>query len=83
MSLRSRQHAAGKISRTSRVPIWRQATFSTSVPSESEDAMPRVALMMDVPDMAAFATAMKSKEAADAMAFDGVVPESLVVLVES
>lgn len=43
----------------------------------------RVALMMDVPDMAAFATAMKSKEAADAMAFDGVVPESLVIMVES
>ena len=39
----------------------------------------RVALLMDVPDMAA----MKSKEAADAMAFDGVVPESLVILVES
>jgi hypothetical protein len=27
--------------------------------------------------------AMQSKAAADAMAFDGVVPESLVILVES
>lgn len=43
----------------------------------------RVALIMDVPDMAAMMAAMKSKEAADAMAFDGVVPESLVILVES
>jgi hypothetical protein len=42
-----------------------------------------VALLMDVPDMDAFRTAMQSKAAADAMAFDGVVPESLVVLVES
>lgn len=43
----------------------------------------RVAVMMDVPDMGAFATAMQSQAAADAMAFDGVVPESIVVLVES
>ena len=43
----------------------------------------RVAVMMDVPDMDAMAAAMKSKAAADAMAFDGVVPESLVMLVES
>ena len=42
-----------------------------------------VAVQMDVPDLAAFKTAMQSKAAADAMAFDGVVPESLVVLVES
>jgi hypothetical protein len=38
---------------------------------------------MDVPDINAFATAMQSKAAADAMASDGVVPESLVILVES
>jgi hypothetical protein len=43
----------------------------------------RVAVMMDVPDMDALAAAMQSKAAADAMAFDGVVPESLVMLVES
>ena len=43
----------------------------------------RVAVMMDVPDMDAMAAAMKSKGAADAMAFDGVAPESLVILVES
>jgi hypothetical protein len=42
-----------------------------------------VALMMDVPDMDAMAAAMQSKEAAEAMAHDGVVPESLVILVES
>jgi hypothetical protein len=43
----------------------------------------RVAVMMDVPDMDALATAMKSKAASEAMAYDGVVPESLVILVES
>lgn len=43
----------------------------------------RVAVLMDVPDMDAMAAAMQSKKAADAMAFDGVVPESLVILVES
>ncbi|UVK37764.1 hypothetical protein LHFGNBLO_004850 [Mesorhizobium sp. AR10] len=43
----------------------------------------RVAIMMDVPDMDAWAAQMQSQAAADAMAFDGVVPESLVILVES
>ena len=43
----------------------------------------RVAVLMDVPDMEAMAAAMQSKTAADTMAFDGVVPESLVILVES
>ena len=43
----------------------------------------RVALLMDVPDMDAVMAAMQGKAAADAMAFDGVVPESLVILVES
>ena len=43
----------------------------------------RVALMMDVPDMDKLSAMMQSKAAADAMAFDGVVPESLVILVES
>ena len=43
----------------------------------------RVAIMMDVANLDALQDAMKSKAAADAMAFDGVVPESLVILVES
>jgi hypothetical protein len=42
----------------------------------------RVAVLMDVPDMDAVMAAMDSKEAAEAMAYDGVVPESLVILVE-
>ncbi|BCG95545.1 hypothetical protein [Mesorhizobium sp. 131-2-1] len=42
----------------------------------------RVAVMMDVPDMDKLAALMQSKAAADAMEFDGVVPESLVILVE-
>jgi len=43
----------------------------------------RVAVLMDVPDMGALMSAMKSKAAADAMAYDGVLPETLVILVES
>jgi hypothetical protein len=43
----------------------------------------RVALLMDVPDMDALAAAMETSAAAEAMAHDGVIPESLVILVES
>ena len=43
----------------------------------------RVALLMDVPDLDAFSKAMQSQAATDAMTYDGVVPESLVVLVEA
>ncbi len=40
-------------------------------------------MLMDVPDMDALMSAMKSKAAADAMAYDGVLPETLVILVEA
>ena len=40
----------------------------------------RVAVLMDVPDMDAFTAAMKSEGAAEAMAYDGVLPETLVIL---
>jgi hypothetical protein len=43
----------------------------------------RVAVMMDVPDMDALMAAMQSQAAADAMDYDGVVRESLVILAES
>lgn len=43
----------------------------------------RVAILMDVQDMDAVKTALQSKAAAEAMAYDGVVPESIVILVES
>ena len=43
----------------------------------------RVAVMMDVADMDAFGAAMQSDDAADAMAYDGVLPETLVILVEA
>jgi hypothetical protein len=43
----------------------------------------RVAVLMDVPDMGALMSAMKTKAAADAMEYDGVLPESLVILVEA
>ncbi len=42
-----------------------------------------VALLMDVADMDSFAAAMKSDGASDAMAYDGVLPETLVILVEA
>jgi hypothetical protein len=43
----------------------------------------RVGLMMDVPDLDALAAAMESQAAADAMEHDGVVPETVVILVEA
>ena len=42
----------------------------------------RVGILMDVPDMGAVTAAMETEGAADAMAFDGVLPETLVILVE-
>ena len=42
----------------------------------------RVAIMMDVPDMDALAAAMESPAAGEVMAHDGVLPETLVILVE-
>ena len=43
----------------------------------------RVALIMDVPDMDAVMAAMQTQELADAMEYDGVLPETLVILIES
>jgi hypothetical protein len=42
----------------------------------------RVAVLMDVADMDAVMDAMQTQAMADAMAHDGVLPESLVILVE-
>jgi hypothetical protein len=42
----------------------------------------RVAVLMDVADMEKVMAAMETPEAADAMAHDGVLPETLVILVE-
>jgi hypothetical protein len=43
----------------------------------------RVGLVMDVPDMDAVMGAMETDAAAEAMAHDGVLPETLVILVEA
>ena len=43
----------------------------------------RVGLIVEVPDMDTFKRALQSDEAAEAMRFDGVRPETIVVLVES
>jgi hypothetical protein len=43
----------------------------------------RVGLLMDVPDMDAVMAAMETEAAAEAMAHDGVIPETLVILVEA
>ena len=43
----------------------------------------RVGLVMDVPDMDAVMAAMETEAAGDAMAYDGVLPETLVILVEA
>ena len=43
----------------------------------------RTGLIMEVPDMDAFQEAMESDEAAEAMKFDGVHRDSLVLLAET
>lgn len=43
----------------------------------------RVGLLLDIPDMDAVMAAMQTPEAAAAMEYDGVLPETLVLLVES
>jgi len=43
----------------------------------------QVAVLMDVADMDGLAAAMESPEAAEAMEHDGVLPETLVLLVEA
>ena len=43
----------------------------------------RVGLLMDVPDMDAVMAAMETEAAAEAMEHDGVVAETLVILVEA
>ena len=43
----------------------------------------RVGVLMDIPDMDAVMAALQTEAGAEAMAHDGVVPESLVILVES
>ena len=42
----------------------------------------RVGLLMEIPDMDAVMAAMQTAEAAAAMEHDGVLPETLVILVE-
>jgi hypothetical protein len=42
----------------------------------------RVAVLMDVADMEALMSAMQSEGAAEGMTHDGVLPETLVILVE-
>ena len=42
----------------------------------------RVGILMDVADLDAVMRAMETEEAAEAMAYDGVMPETLVFLVE-
>ena len=42
----------------------------------------RVAVLMDVADMDAVMAAMETPAAGDAMAHDGVLPDTLVILVE-
>ncbi len=42
----------------------------------------RVGLIVDVPDMGTFQRALESQDAAEAMRFDGVRPETIMMLVE-
>jgi hypothetical protein len=46
------------------------------------DNAKKVGVVMDIPDMDAVMAFMQTPEAAEAMAYDGVLPETLVLLVE-
>lgn len=48
----------------------------------SPDNPKSVAVLMDIPDLDAVTSFMQTQEAEDAMAYDGVLPETLVLLVE-
>ena len=48
----------------------------------SPDDPKKVGVLMDVANMDALTAFMETQEAADAMAHDGVLPETLVLLVE-
>lgn len=48
----------------------------------SPDDPSKVAVLMDIPDMDAVTEFMQTQGAADAMSYDGVIPETLVFLVE-
>ena len=43
----------------------------------------QVAVLMDVADMDVLMAAMQSKAAAEAMEYDGVLPDTIVILVEA
>jgi hypothetical protein len=43
----------------------------------------RVGLIVEVPDIAAWQAALETEEAAEAMKFDGVRPETVLALVEA
>lgn len=47
------------------------------------DGSNRVGLIADVPDMTAWEEALQTEEAAEAMKYDGVRPETIVALVEA
>lgn len=47
------------------------------------DGSDRVGLIVDVPDMTAWEEALQTEEAAEAMKYDGVRPETIVALVEA
>ena len=46
------------------------------------DNSTKVAVLMDVADLDAVTASMQTQEMADAMAHDGVLPETLVILIE-
>lgn len=43
----------------------------------------RVGVLMDVPDMDAVMATLETEGGAEAMAYDGVLPETIVILVEA
>ena len=59
------------------------AVYTDSVTFVDPDGANRVGLIVTVPDLDTLRTALATQGAADAMKFDGVRPETMVMLVES
>ncbi len=76
-----------KIKTTGSLRAWREEVFGplgvTNIRTFVDPRNPsQVAVLMDVADMDAVMSAMQTEAMAQAMAHDGVLPETLVILVE-
>ena len=71
------------LSSPKRKEIMEPAGFTNIRTFSDPQGSNRVGFLVDIPDMDALNKMMESPEAAEGMAYDGVLPETVVVLVEA